>query len=381
MDNNNITKDSNDETVKVEMKVQNFDEVNKNGRSYDKESIDQLEENSNNITEDNNGDDENQLLFEEGNEGILDNYSSEQIRSMIKEAGNIVSIMESNWRTSEKEFKLKDEHMKKLHVFNMNHRKEKPDNVSEEEWDFFNGLDSLTDDDIIDIFGEEHPIIGIHHDQTIDRIKDVTGDFFNWMNALKEYNMIQAAYMELIDSNEEKEIEKLKVLAENESDPEKKSKMQSSIDSYYSNKYLDFLRDELSEKDKNMLVNVYGDNKKCEYWINRTRDKMNQLRINNKFILEISQFEKRFLPEKYHVCSNMLLLYFMKMIIYANTGDPKDIDRTRSIAMVLCLDNVVRNIYKDEKKERILNNIMAYLDQIYDQIIEKYGNKLSEENK
>ena len=107
MDNNNITKDSNDETVKVEMKVQNFDEVNKNGRSYDKESIDQLEENSNNITEDNNGDDENQLLFEEGNEGILDNYSSEQIRSMIKEAGNIVSIMESNWRTSEKEFKLK----------------------------------------------------------------------------------------------------------------------------------------------------------------------------------------------------------------------------------------------------------------------------------
>lgn len=376
--------DTNDTTL-VEMPVQKFDETNKNGCIFPSnvssmkdylESKGISDEEATEIIDETLKEDENNKELITDEDHPLTEFTREQIGEMIRQSAQMVEVFESNWRESEKTFKLKDEHMKKLYKFNLENRVERPDYLTseeEEKWDDFNGLDKLTDEDIIDIFGEDHPIIGVQHDQTIDRIKDVSGDFFNWLNSVKEYNAIQSAYMELIEIEEEKEIDKLKIIADKETDPEKKAKMQSSIDEYYSNKYLDFLRDELPEKDRKMLIDAYGDNKKCEYWINRSRDKMKQLKINNKFILEISQFEKRFLPEKYHAVSNMLLLYFMKTIVYSNASNPKDLERTRSIAMVLALDGIVRNVYKDERKEKILNNIMAYLDQVYDDLVSKYG--------
>lgn len=376
--------DTNDTTL-VEMPVQKFDESNKNGCIFPSnvssmkdylESKGISDEEATEIIDETLKEDEDHKELITDEDHPLTEFTREQIGEMIRQSAQMVEVFESNWRESEKTFKLKDEHMKKLYKFNLENRVERPDYLTseeEEKWDDFNGLDKLTDEDIIDIFGEDHPIIGVQHDQTIDRIKDVSGDFFNWLNSVKEYNAIQSAYMELIEIEEEKEIDKLKIIADEETDPEKKAKMQSSIDEYYSNKYLDFLRDELPEKDRKMLIDAYGDNKKCEYWINRSRDKMKQLKINNKFILEISQFEKRFLPEKYHAVSNMLLLYFMKTIVYSNASNPKDPERTRSIAMVLALDGIVRNVYKDERKEKILNNIMVYLDQVYDDLVSKYG--------
>lgn len=316
-------------------------------------------------------------LFEEGQEGVLTEQNMQRINELLKNSSNYLKMMEDNWRVSEKTYHLKDEHMKRLHAFNMAHRKEKPEDTPEDEWDYMNGLTELTDEEIIDIFGEDNPIIGPFHDITIDRIKDVADDFFNWINALKEYNGLQSSYMELIEINEEREIEKLKVYMEKEEDPNKKATMKKSIDEYYSNKYMDFLHEELSPTDRTFLINTFGDNQKCAYLINRCRDKMAKLKINSKFILEISQFEKRFLPEKYHDCSNMLLLYFMKYVTYSNVNDKNDASRFRVYAMVTCLDNVIRDIFNDEQKQRVLGNIMTFLDQVIDEVVEKYRDRFN----
>lgn len=379
-----------DETkdVVVEMPVMKTDEPNKNMTVFPSDpammedylrkkglSEEEIKEAMSNTTKSSDDTSEHTKAIED-EENPLNETSQQQLGLLIKEAKTMVDMMESNWRASEQEFGLKDSHMRQLYQFNLEHRKEKPENISEEEnnsWDSLNGLDALTEEDVVRIFGEDHPIIGIEHTVTMDRIKDISGDFFNWLNAIKEYNEIQAAYMELIESEEEKEIEKLKIIMENETDPDKKANMKSSIDLYYSNKYLDFLAEEMSERDHKMIIDAYGDSKKLEYWLNRAREKMKQLRVNEKFILEISQFEKRFLPEKYHVASNMLLLYFIKTITYANASNPKDLERTRSMAMVICLDSVVRNILSDEKKQRVLDNIMKYLDMFIDEINERYN--------
>lgn len=306
-------------------------------------------------------------------ENPMDEMSMQNVTAMLKQAEMMLGTMRSIWESDMREYKVNDSHMKLLHQWNEQHREPMPEGLTEkeqEEWDLFNGLDSITEEEVIKIFGEGHQIIGVDHSQTIDRIKAVNGDFFGWLSCMKEYRQIHDAYLMLIEAEEEKNIEKLRLVAEAEQDPEKKAKLLDDVESYYRNKYLDFLADPMDKKDLDRLVKAFTDSKKIEYWLNRTRDKLKQLKISSNFILETSQFEKRFLEEKYHKCSNILLLYFMQTIIYCDAYDKKDVGRMRSVCMVFALDNFIRNQWKEDKKERVLNNVRAFCDQIIDMLPE-----------
>ena len=58
----------------------------------------------------------------------------------------------------------------------------------------------------------------------------------------------------------------------------------------------------------------------------------------------------------------------MQTIIYCDTYDKKDIKRTKSVCMVFALDNCIRNQWEEDKKERIMNNVRAFCDQIIDML-------------
>ena len=302
-------------------------------------------------------------------ENPLNDVSIKEISNLLKNVKEMVSIMENHWNQSKAEFKLTDTHMKQLYQYNEEHRTEMPEGIREEEedkWDRFNGLDNIPEEKVVEIFGEDHPIIGIEHTITIDRIKDCVNDFFSLLAAMKEYRQIHDAYLQLVEMEEQKNIEILEKVAAEETDPEKKAKMQESIDMYYNRKYLKFLSEPMDEKDIDRLVKAFSDPKKIEYWLNRTRDKLGQIKVSSKIILEISQFEKRFLPEKYHKCSNILLLYFMKTTVYADMSNTKDIDRNKSVAMVLALDGIIRKTWPEETINKVMENIMAMEDQLID---------------
>lgn len=304
--------------------------------------------------------------------------SIEQIGKLLKQVEEMVRIMEAQWNGSKDEFKLIDTHMKQLYQYNESHRTEMPEGLSEEEqdkWDRFNGLDNIPEETVLEIFGEGHPIIGVMHTVTIDRIKDVVNDFFGWMSAMKEYRQIHDAYLQLIELEEEKKINILKLTAEKEEDPEKKIAMEESIKLYYNRKYLEFLAEPMTDEDKNRLAKTFSDAKKIQYLFDRTRTKLKQLNISEKFILEISQFEKRYLPEKYHKCSNIMLLYFMQNIVYADMHDKKGAGRNKVVCMIFGLDGIIRKTWKPEISERIMNNIMAMEDQIIDLLPEPVQEK------
>ena len=72
----------------------------------------------------------------------------------------------------------------------------------------------------------------------------------------------------------------------------------------------------MSDKTIKTLVDSYGDGKKLSYWMNRTQDKLKSMKLNSKFLLEISQFEKRFLPEQYHKMSNVFLEWFINYVTF-----------------------------------------------------------------
>lgn len=314
---------------------------------------------------------DNQKLITDEENPLGGEFDEKRFIAMIKQIGEIVKVMESQWMDTKKEFKLTDTHMKQLYQYNEEHREVMPDNLSPEEqdsWDHFNGIDSIDEETVLSIFGEEHPIIGVMHTQTVDRIKDAVQEFFGWMTALKEYREVNDAYIKLVEEEEMKNINNLQDIMEKEEDPEKKAKMKESIDLYFERKYLGFMAVKQDKELINRLISAFSDKKKIEYWLNRSQDKMAQLKISTKFILEISQFEKRFLEEKYHKLSNMILLYFMQTIVYCDCTDKNDHNRNKAVCMVFALDKIIRNQFDDTTREKILNNIMAFLDQFIDKV-------------
>ena len=121
--------------------------------------------------------------------------------------------------------------------------------------DHFNGIDCITEEEVVRIFGDDHPIIGVDFEGvTKVRIKDAIEDFFNYLSAMKEFRMIYDAYMKYMEAKEDKDIDTLKVYASNEKDPEKKAKMEEAIADYYYQKNLDFIPKELSDKTIKTLV-------------------------------------------------------------------------------------------------------------------------------
>lgn len=299
-------------------------------------------------------------------ENLTSEMAEKNIVVLLKQVKDMVGVLESIWRASEEEFDLKDSHMKELMAFNNNHIIPLAVDATEEErdkWDPSNGLDALTEDDVVRIFGEEHKIIGVEHEITLSRIKDCFRDFYGWLKALREYGDIQDSYMTIMEEKEEMALQTLREAMEKEEDQEKKEMMQKSIDLYINRKTLGFLRDPIDEKTMERIISNYKNEHKVSYWIQRTRDKLKQMKISQKFILEISHFETRFLEEKYHKCDNMLLMYFMSMIVYMDVANKDNPERNKIACFVFTLDRIIRNKMPEEQKMIVMNNIIALEDQ------------------
>ena len=316
----------------------------------------------------------NRKLIEDP-ENPLEGATAEQIRNILSNLRPTIQIIREEWEASKRELQITDTHMRQIHQYNQNHKLPMPENLSEEEkknWDILNGLDNLTDDDVANIFGHDHPLLKTgDHSLMIQRIKDATQDFANWIEILTEYRNLHNAYMELVDLEEEKNVEKLKALAENAKDEKEKARLLSNVETYYSNKYLDFLAEPLDESTRNVLIKAFTDEKKIEYWIKRTRDKMAKLQMSSKFILEIAQFETRFLGAKYAKANNMLLLYFLNIARYMVPEKANDLNTVKTSCMYIMLDKFITNANREEVKERVRNNIIAFEEQILPYIPEK----------
>lgn len=303
-----------------------------------------------------------------------------RMRKYLKTLKDNVQVLENNWTTTKNEFKLTDNHIKQVYQFNEQNRDPMPEGLTEEEqdeFDHFNGIDKMTDEDIKTIFGEfgeNNPIIGIDTSQTKDRIKQALADFFYWLSAMREYSHADIAYMHLMELKEEQYMIKMRMTMLESDNEESKANAEKAIENYYYYKYLKFLKEPLDEKTINKLVEVYGDEKKIKYWINRARDKINQVGLNSKIILEMSQFEKKFLEEKYHCVSNALLLFFVNLTTFTDMGNKDDAntDRTKILTFITTIDGVIRNYVNGDVREIVLDNIRAYLDQVLEPLKKAY---------
>ena len=127
-----------------------------------------------------------------------------------------------------------------------------------------------------------------------------------------------------------------------------------------------FLTDPEELEQMDYVLRVYKDKSKVKYLVERGKDKLKQLGIDPKFILEMSKFEVRFLDQKYHEQYNILLTYFLSKVVYGSTKDSKSPDKLKVISFVIALDRLIRNRLDEQKKTEILENIVKFEEAYYE---------------
>ena len=295
-----------------------------------------------------------------------------QLRELMKQTSEFMEFQRSLWDQIKAEFNLDETQMRVLLNYNEEVKDPLPEvsgeNKNEEkEYDPLNGIDKISEEKVIEIFGEDAEVIGIQHSQTIDRLKSATEIFYTLMQSSYEYDSINKEYSELIELREEAYIATMKEMIEAEEDQEKKLNLMKSLDNLYYIKYLGFLREPLDDRTTRRIVTHFHDKYKIEYDIEKTRYHLKRLNILDRFIVEISSFETRFLDERYHKQDNLLLLYFMIRIVYEDINEGKPA-RLHVISMVIMLNKFIRNMLSEDMRNVVLNNIIALEDQFLGKI-------------
>lgn len=296
-----------------------------------------------------------------------------QLQGLLKQVKEMLNFQESIWHQTQEEFKINSNHMRVIVDYN-EANKVLPDGLDEnnpaeypEGYDFLNGLDNITEEKLIEIFGEDATIFGVDHTQTLDRVKWAAQTFVNYMRSLFDFNNLSAEYSNMIEENERVSIQAMKDAAEKEEDPEKKAAIEKQINDYYYFKYLTFLSEPVDPKSAEHIIKTFNDARKIQYIIERTKTALKKIGVSEKFILEIAQFEKLFLDEKYHQQSNLLLVYFMNLIVF-NTIDGRSPAKRKVISLVVNIDKYIRKALPEDDAAIILKNVLALEDQFLGKI-------------
>lgn len=318
---------------------------------------------------------EHEDVFDENNPVSDENII--MAKRLLKTVRDNMEIMQNIWVSTKNQYGLLGEHMVALWKYNQSHMKvQSNDPENTEPFDRCNGLDNITPKDILEIFTDKHPIgISAYAEGMPAILKSAMQDYLNWVELTKDCRETEAAYLKLLELREEQDMIELVKQKEFIDDPEKKKSVQDAIDNYHSIKFMDYLRNPLSDKEIAIIVNAFGDEKKIDYWIGRSRDKLTQIGLGPSVILEISNFENNHLPDRYHLLNNTTLLYVMWRLVFTDTAPGNkaakpEVDKI--VAMIHALDTVIRHTASDEVLTRIKDNVMALLDQLIQPIYQKY---------
>ena len=307
------------------------------------------------------------LLDENAHEHLSDDQIK-QLDNLLSTLRDGINLMSQDWLATAKAYKLNNNHMTALGVFNSEHAEQKPEDLSEEDaknWDYMNGLNALTEEDVKKIFPEEdHPIYGLTFEITKERIHDACKEFFELTSMKKEYEIVHEQYSKLLEENEEAQIAMHRILAEAETDPELKAQKIAAIEKYYYWKYLKWMREPIDPAQMRSILNALSDADKVMYYNNRCRAKLEQLKISPMIILEINKFENNHLDEKYWPNQGVLVLYFMTMVAYSNISRALSDDMNKIRCMIIGLDRYIRkSVMTDTERDELTQSIIALEEQ------------------
>lgn len=314
---------------------------------------------------------------------MISNFSMDQIDAipdMLKMVKESLTIFEQVWNDTRKTYELTDKQMIAVSQFNKTHKDPKPEGYDEDKieneedkYDPFNGIDKMSEEDVTEIFGENSKIKGLSHNLTLEHIKEAAKELTDYVEARENYHQMSRAYLMLVDTREEYELSQLLIEAQKHDNEEVKQKVIDQVNYIRDQKNVAFLanEDDLTERELDYIISAYDEEKKIQYLMNRTLDKMERIGLSSGMLVEFNNFEKRYLPEKYHKYTNMLLVYLLRLIAYSNPNNKNDNLANNARSLMLAIDGVTRNSLTDERKQNIIDNVIAFEEKVYNRINNK----------
>jgi len=330
-------------------------------------------------TEEENNNDGNEESSSDGNkeEEKIDTIPLKELQNFLHMIRNTIHEMESKWRMVSSELKLTQSIIKKIYDYNMEHAVPLPEEATAEahvKYDHFNGLDNITYDELKEILGSGHNLLKGNLKDNIELIKNAMGLFINWITSIREYKNAYKEYEDIIDAEQEKNIAILQHILETEPNNPDRENIQKALNSYYDKLYLNFLSEPLSEEVIDRYINVFNSKEKFSYWEARAADKLKQIGVATLTIVELAQFETKYLEEKYHKLANMLALHVMNLARYARNDDSSENNMKRKILIITStLHKFIEGNMEDEQKEKVLANVRAFLDQFLDKDVSQHN--------
>lgn len=220
------------------------------------------------------------------------------------------------------------------------------------------------------------------------------------INSINQNKVLRADYNKIIDEKNEaiqeyvaythspeyreaqkKQYEALEEEYEKETDPAKKRRLKTILDSYYSAKnytYI-FLRlgdEESIKKEMGRLTRIFFSERESKYLIEKYTKVMTAYGFTADVYRAFLNIEETFLPSEYHVYNNLFVLWVLRYISHMDRYSKTDKYMVSSIMM--SLSNLIYHRFDSEEDEKaFLANIMKLEDYLTDH---GYYDKFKEEN-
>ena len=245
-------------------------------------------------------------------------------------------------------------------------------------------IESMTFDEIKDFIEK-------HRDQNVTHIFDIESleDGIKTMKEIKELQMnlysaeqeasklkeqsqdILNDYFEYLSSPEviaarRNRLEKMKELADAETDTLKKNEMLRMINSMEQADTMEFIFKRFYDdvvKESESVMRSFFDEQRGKYIIDRYKKRITKFGFNVDLYKYFFNIEETFMDEKYHAFNNLFLFYYMRFIGYANPDNKTDKLYVQSITSALA--NMIYHKFNSTIEEQKFINIIEKFENYF----------------
>lgn len=187
-----------------------------------------------------------------------------------------------------------------------------------------------------------------------EQSQDILNDYFEYLSS-----------PEVVEARR-KRLEKMRELANAETDAYKKYQMNKMIDSMAQADNMEFIFSRFyndSVKESDSVLTAFFDERKGSYIIDRFKKKITKFGFDQNLYKYFFNLEENFLDVKYHAFNNLFLFYYMRFIAYADPYDKTDKLFVHSLTSAIA--NIVYHKFNSKMEEQKFIHIIEKFEEYF----------------
>ena len=187
-----------------------------------------------------------------------------------------------------------------------------------------------------------------------EQSQDILNDYFEYLSS-----------PEVVEARR-KRLDKMRELAEAETDEYKKYQINKMIESMTHADSMEFIFTRFynnAVKESDSVLTAFFDERKGSYVIDRFKRKITKFGFDANLYKYFFNLEENFLDEKYHAFNNLFLFYYMRFIAYADPYDKTDKLFVQSLTSAIA--NMVYHKFNSKMEEQKFIHIIEKFEEYF----------------